>query len=113
MLISILDNIMSKSTMLFTDVLLVALSPSEIQNLVKAILNLDEYTTLKHNTCDINYNIDLLFTWDNAPAPRDNYWVDIYKKINYYADCHDIIIKGQTYAEVREACYEFYLTCMM
>ena len=104
---------MAKTTMLFTDVLLVALSTSEIQSLIKVILNLDEYTTLKHNTYDINYNIDLIFTWVDAPAPRDNYWVDIYKKINYYADCHDIIIKGQTYAEVREACYEYYLTCMV
>ena len=108
-----MGNIMSKTTMLFTDVLLVALSPSEIQNLVKAILNLDEYIALKHNTYDISYNIDLLFTWSNAPAPHDNYWVNIYKKINSYADSHEIIIKGQTYAEVREACYKFYLTCMM
>ena len=108
-----MDSIMSKTTMLFTDVLLVALSPSEMKNLVKAILNLDEYIALKHNISDINYNIDLLFTWNNAPAPRDNYLVDIYKKINSYADSHEIIIKGQTYAEVREACYEFYLTCMM
>ena len=104
---------MAKTTMLFTDVLLVALSTSEIQNLIKVILNLDEYATLKHNTYDINYNIDLIFTWVDAPAPRDNYWVDIYKKINSYADNHDIIIKGQTYTEVREACYEFYLTCMV
>ena len=104
---------MSKFTMLFTDVLLVALSASEIQSVVKAILNLDEYATLKHNTCDTNYNIDLIFTWVDAPAPGVNYWVNIYKKINSYADSHEIIVKGQTYAEVREACYEFYLTCMM